>query len=99
MLIKKNKKIFFYIFVFFIIGTLNNKDIKEMNIFGINNISIKGLDNKDNLELLGKLNFLKFNNLFFLNEFKIIEILNSNNLVEDFSIFNKYPSGIDIMIN
>lgn len=99
MLIKRNKKIFFYIFVFLIIGTLNNKDIKKMNIFVINNVSIKGLDNKDNIELLEKLNFLKLNNLFFLNEFKIIEILNSNNLVEDFSIFKKYPSGIDIKIN
>ena len=38
------------------------------------------------------------NSLFFLNEFQIRELLNSNNLIEEYSIFKKYPSSLKINI-
>ena len=37
-------------------------------------------------------------NLFILDKNKIIDILNSNNLVENFFIFKKYPSSLEIRI-
>ena len=56
------------------------------------------MDEKDNLELVNKLNFLKVDNLFFLNKSKINKIINSNNFIEKFSIYKIYPSSIEIEI-
>tara|TARA_B100000073_G_C23569771_1_gene507620 strand:+ start:63 stop:725 length:663 start_codon:yes stop_codon:yes gene_type:complete len=94
----KSKKILIYFFLFLIIGTLNNKNLKNLNFPTLNNIIVSGLDEKDNLELINKLNFLKVDNLFFLNKSKINEIIDSNNFVEKFSIYKIYPSSIEIEI-
>lgn len=99
MLHQKSKKIFIYFFLFLIIGTLNNKNINNFYFFNIDTITIKGLDEKNNNELSKDLNFLKFNNLFFLNKLKINEIVGSNNLIENFSVFRKYPSSLEIIIS
>ena len=98
MLQSKSKKILIYFFLFLIIGTLNNKNLKNLNFPTLNNIIVSGLDEKDNLELINKLNFLKVDNLFFLNKSKINEIIDSNNFVEKFSIYKIYPSSIEIEI-
>ena len=74
MLHQKSKKIFIYLFLFLIIGTLNNKNINNFYFFKIDAISIKGLDEKNNNQLSKDLNFLKFNNLFFLDKLKINSI-------------------------
>ena len=71
MLHQKSKKIFIYFFLFLIIGTLNNKNINNFYFFKIDKILIKGLDEKSNNKLSQDLNFLKLNNLFFLNKLKI----------------------------
>ena len=94
----KSKKILIYFFLFLIIGTLNNKNLTNLNFPTLNNIIVYGLDEKDNLELINKLNFLKVDNLFFLNKSKINEIIDSNNFVEKFSIYKIYPSSIEIEI-
>lgn len=96
---RKSKKIFIYLFLFLLIGTLNNKNINDLYFFKINKISIKGLDEKNNNELKKNLNFLKFDNLFFLNKSKINAVVSSNNLIENFSVFRKYPSSLEILIN
>ena len=98
MLQSKSKKILIYFFLFLIIGTLNNKNLTNLNFPTLNNIIVSGLDEKDNLELINKLNFLKVDNLFFLNKSKINEIIDSNNFVEKFSIYKIYPSSIEIEI-
>jgi len=96
---QKSKKILIYFFLFLIIGTFNNKNLKNLYFFKIKEISIIGLDEKSNFELQNELNFLKLNNLFFLNKLKIIEIINSNNLIENFSASKRYPSSLEIIIN
>jgi len=96
---QKSKRILIYFFLFLIIGTLNNKNLKNINLTKINKIIVTGLDEKNNLYLLRKLNFLKINNLFLLDEKRIKEILNSNNLVENYSVFKKYPSTLNIHID
>ena len=99
MLQKKSKKIFIYLFVFLIIGTINNKDINKINFTKISKITVSGLDNKNNFELLNSLNYLKVSNLFFIDQHKIERVVEANNLVEKYSISKKYPSTLDIKIN
>ena len=95
---QKSKKIFIYIFLFFLIGTLNNKNFYNYNFTNINKVIVMGLNNKNNLELVKNLDFLKKKNLFTFDKTKIIEILNSNNLIEKYYVFKNYPSTLNIKI-
>ncbi len=96
---QKSKKILIYFFLFLMIGTLNNKNLNNIDLTKVNEIVVTGLDEKDNIYLIRKLSFLKINNLFFLDERRIKEILNSYNLVENYSVFKKYPSTLNIKID
>jgi cell division protein FtsQ len=96
---QKNKRILFYIFLFLLIGTFNNKKLDNIDIVKVNKINVTGLDKKNNLKLMNNLNFLKINNLFFLNDRKIKEIVMANDLVEDYLVFKKYPSTLNVKIN
>lgn len=98
MLHQKSKKILIYIFLFLVIGTLNNRNLNNINFPKIDKIIIKGLDEKNNIELKNSLDFLRIHNLFFLDKIKVNKIINSNNLVEKYSIFKKYPSSIEINV-
>ncbi len=95
---QKSKKILIYIFLFLIIGTLNNKNLNNIKMPNIEKITVEGLDDRNNKELTNNLNFLRINNLFFLDKIYISKIINSNNLVEEYSIFKKYPSSLYIKI-
>ena len=86
MLIKKNKKISIYIFLFIFLGTLNNKNIYDLNFFKINNIKVTGLGKIENKKLEQNLEILKSYNLYFLDDFLIRDLLNSNNLIEKYYI-------------
>tara|TARA_B100000963_G_scaffold340071_1_gene338346 strand:- start:607 stop:1278 length:672 start_codon:yes stop_codon:yes gene_type:complete len=99
MLRLQNKKILFYISLFFIIGTFNNKNLNSINLLKIDQIKIDGLTNEKNNEIAESLEIFKIDNLFVLNKFKIIELLNSYNHIEDFSVFKKYPSSLNIKLN
>lgn len=96
---KKSKKIFIYLIMFLLIGTLNNKNLNNINFTSVNKIKVLGLDDKSNLELIDNLNFLKISNLFFLNKSKINEIINSNNIVDSYLVFKEYPSSITVKID
>ena len=98
MPLQKSKKILVYLFLFFIIGTLNNKNLANLELIKVSEIKVEGLDEKNNLKLKNDLKFLKFNNLFYIDKFTISRIINSNNLVEDFSVFKYCPSAIEISI-
>ena len=87
------------LFIFLIIGTLTNKNLKNTNFTKISKITVSGLDNKNNFELLNSLNYLKVSNLFFIDQHKIERIVKANNLVEKYSISKKYPSTLDVKIN
>ena len=99
MLLQKNKKIILYLFLFLIIGTLNNRNLTNENFLKEININVTGLDEISNIELINSLNLLEMNNLFFLDKKKIKKILNSNNLIEKFFIFKKYPSTLNIKVD
>ena len=98
MLQKKNKKLFLYIFLFFIFASFNNQNLLKINFGKIDSITIRGLDNENNSMLEKKLDFLKNKNIFFLNKDKTAKIIESNNLVEKYSVFKSYPSSLKIEV-
>ena len=99
MRLQINKKILIYIFLFIFLGTFNNKNLNKIEFFKLTDIKVTGLQDDENYQLIKKLEFLRLQNLFFLEKFEIKKILNSNNLVNNYSIFKRYPSTIEININ
>ena len=99
MQLRVNKKILFYIFLIIILSTLNNKFFSAIKLKTIDKIIIKGLEGKEKRELLSNLEFLNLNNIFFLDKFKVIEKLEANELIENYTIFKNYPSSLEIRIN
>jgi len=96
---RKSKKVLIYFFLFLIIGTFQNKDLNKLGVAKLNQISITGLDEKYNYQLLKNLDFIKNSNLFFLNKIEVADIINENSLVEKYSVFKKYPSSLNIKID
>ena len=98
MHLKVNKKIFIYIFLFLILGSINNKNLYNFKFSQITNINVEGLNENEHSKIIENLKLLNVQNLFILDKNKIINILDSNNLVENFFIFKKYPSSLEIRI-
>ena len=94
MLQQINKKIIFYISLVIILSTFNNKNF---NLPKINMVNIEGIEFNDN-EYLKIINLIKLDNLFSVQKSQIKEILNSNNLIEEYEVFKRYPSSIEIKI-
>ena len=94
-----NKKILFYFSLFLIFGTLTNKNFKEINLLKIEKININGINLDDDTSLAQNFDYIKLQNLFFLDSYQIHNIMNSNNMIESYSIFKKYPSTLNININ
>ena len=98
MLQQKNKKVLVYFFLFFLLGTISNKNLNKFEIPKIKEIKIIGLSDEDNSELLNNFDFLLIENLLTLDKKRIEKIVSSNNLVEKYEIFKKYPSSLEIKI-
>jgi cell division protein FtsQ len=96
MLQRKGKKVLIYFFLLFIVGSINNIELNKIKFQGINNIKVLGLGNENNLNLLEDIKNLNLKNIFFIKNKKINEIISSNNLVEKYEVFKKYPSSLII---
>ena len=92
-----NKKILLYFFLFIILGTFNNKNLNKFEFPKINQINISGFETHNN-NFLEKLEILKLNNLFLLKKSQIEELFDTNNLIEEYKIFKKYPSSLEVEI-
>tara|TARA_B100001027_G_C16217235_1_gene308044 strand:+ start:263 stop:931 length:669 start_codon:yes stop_codon:yes gene_type:complete len=97
MLQQTSKKISLYLFLFLILGSLNNKDLANKEFLKIKKIDIQGLKIKND-EFIKKLDILKKENLIDLDKKSVKELLNSNNLIEEYKIFKRYPSSLEIKI-
>ena len=97
MLQQINKKIIFYISLAIILGTFNNKNLKNFNFPKIDIVNIEGIEFNNN-EFLKITNLIKLNNLLSIQKSQIKEILNSNNLIEEYEVFKRYPSSLEIKI-
>ena len=99
MQLRLNKKIFFYIFLIIFLSSLNNKYFLKIELEPINKIKIIGLEGAEMQDLLNKFELLNLKNIFFLNKFEIVKNIESNKLVENYSVFKKYPSSLEIRID
>ena len=93
-----SKKIFFYFFLLFMFGSINNLSLKNINFYTIKNIYVSGLDEDNNKKILNDVKNLKLRNIFLVSKNKIDKIINDNSLIEDYYIFKIYPSTIQINI-
>ena len=95
---KKNKisYIFFYISILLFLTTLNNKnftnDISEL--FKIKQIKITGVDYTSKKQIYAQLEKLNNKNLISINKKKLLEIVNNNEIIENYSIIKKFPSTL-----
>ena len=96
---RKGKKILIYFLLLFIVGSINNISLNNLKLKKINYININGLGENDNAILLQEIKNLNLDNIFLINKNEIINQINANSLVENFNIFKRYPSSIDININ
>ena len=95
---QKGKKILIYLFLFLILGSINNTVLTKIRFEKIQSVQISGLNQNQNTNLLESIKELNLKNIFFLNGNEISKIINSNSLVENYEIFKKYPYTLDIKI-
>ena len=95
---RKSKKILIYFFLLIVVGSINNINFNSLIFQKINNINIVGLDIKDKLILLKKIEKFNLNNIFSIKKFDLANEVESNSLVENYSIFKRYTSSLDINI-
>ena len=95
---RKSKKIFFYFFLLFLFGSINNISFQSSKLLNLNNIKVSGLDDENNKDVLKNLKSLKLNNIFFLNEDEIKKKIEKNPLIESYKILKIYPDTIDIKL-
>ena len=96
---QKGKKILIYFFLLLLFGSINNINLDNLKLRKINNITVTGLGNDANEILLQEIKNLNLDNIFSINKNEIVDQMNSNSLVENYNIFKRYPSSIDININ
>ena len=95
---RKSKKILIYLFLLFVVGSVNNINLNDLKFHDISSINISGLDDKDKSILLKKIKNLNLDNIFLVNRNNLINEIELNSLVEKYFIFKRYPSSIDINI-
>ena len=96
---KTSKKILIYFFLLCLVGSINNKELNNLKFEKIKDINILGLSHTNNQDLLINIKNLNLGNIFFINRNKINSLISSNTLVQDYEIFKKYPSSLDIRID
>ena len=95
---RKSKKILIYFFLLLSVGSINNINLNSLKFQNINNINITGLDFKNKLILFKEIENFNLNNIFLINKIDLKEEIESNTFVENYSIFKRYPSSLDIKI-
>ena len=95
---QKGKKIFIYLILLIVVGSINNTSLNKTQFENIKNIKISGLNERENINLLKDIDGVNLNNIFFLNGNEISKIISSNSLVENYEIFKKYPYTLNIII-
>ena len=95
---RKSKKILLYFFLLIILGTFNNHFLIKLELPKLKNIEVLGLNEDINQKITNDLIFLKFQNLFSLKSPQIKKIIDTNNSVENYTVFKKFPSTIVIKI-
>ena len=95
---RKSKKILIYFFLLLLVGSINNINLNGLIFKNINNINVVGLDIKDKSSLIKKIKNFNIKNIFLISKIDLINGIESNSIIEKYSIFKRYPSSLDIKI-
>ena len=98
-MIKKNKLLLIF---FFIVFSTFNSNVQKQNfsiIFPIKNIIIENTLAVDLIKLKSELESLKNTSLFFLNENKIVDIVEKHDFISNAQLKKKFPSTLKIFIS
>ena len=98
MQLTTSRKIFFYFFLIIFLTTFNNRYFSEIKLKNIDEIKIIGLAESEQQFLLEKLKFIETKNIFFLNRIEITQVLDTNRIIENYTISKRYPSSLEIRI-
>ena len=98
MHLKKSRRVLIYFFLLILLGSINNISFNKINFNKVKNIKVTGLDVSESKILSKKIKNLNLENFFSLNSDKINQIINSNNLVENYKIIKIYPSTLNVYI-
>ena len=99
MQLRLSKKILFYIFLIIFLSTFNNKYFLKIGLKPIDEITVIGLNEREMQDLLSNLELHNLENIFFLNKFELEEKLKANKLIENYTVFKRYPSSIEIRVS
>ena len=95
------KQFFLFLFlVLFFATSINNRIFNEKkdSFYNLNSIEVIGLNEKFNLEIKKKLNFLKNTNIFFIDGQILKDQINNYSFVENYNIIKFYPSKIVVKL-
>ena len=95
---RKSKKILIYFFLLLVVGSINSINFNGLKLQNIDNINIIGLGNKDKSNLIKQIENFNLNNIFLIRKIDLTNEIESNSLVENYSIFKRYPSSLEINI-
>ena len=95
---RKSKKILIYFFLLLLVGSINNINLNTLELQNINDINITGLEGKDKSSLHQKIKNFNLKNVFSISKIDLINEIESNSIIEKYSIFKSYPSSLDIKI-
>ena len=93
-----SRKISIYLFLFFLLVSINNNSIINLKIPKITTIEITGLNFNESNEIKRIIEKLNLKNIFFINQTKIQQDIIKVNTIEELSIFKKYPSTLKVDI-
>ncbi len=95
---RKSKKVLVYFFLLIIVSSISNNSINNLKLNKTQNINVSGLNEKENQKILNEIRNLNLKNIFFINKKEIINLMNTNSLIERYEVFKEYPSTINIKI-
>ena len=93
-----SRKISIYLFLFFLLVSINNNSIINLKIPKVDTIEITGLNFDESNEIKRIIEKSNLKNIFLINQTKIRQDIIKVNTIEELSIFKKYPSTIKIDI-
>ena len=95
---RKSKKILIYFFLLLLVGSIDNINLNTLELQNINDINIVGLEVEEKSNLHQKIKNFNLNNIFSISKIDLINEIESNSIIEKYSIFKRYPSSLDVNI-
>ena len=95
---RKSKKILIYFFLLISVGSITNINFNNLKFYEIKDINLYGLNEYNNKLLIENIKNLNLGSIFFINKNKISKVFEENTTIENYRIFKNYPSTLDIKV-